>query len=102
MIRLLRVPPEEVRTSTGAPLPHKPAANTNNPEQARAIQGTLFLAFEEFEQDGVELAANALVMKYIRAAHAMVPHLFYYLAPERQFGAIYFFLVAHATPDQIE
>jgi hypothetical protein len=101
MISILQIDPVDVRAANATALRTILRDVATNPEQARALQGSLILGFESFEREGVELTMDPLVMAYVRAAHAAVPHLFYFLAPEAPFGAVYFFLVSNASPDEL-
>jgi len=102
MIRILQIEVDDVRAADATDLQRVLQEVASNPTQARALQGSIVLGFEPFEVEGVPLTADPVVMAYVRAAHAAVPHLFYFLAPEEELGAVLFFIVANASPGEIQ
>ncbi len=57
-------------------------------ETARELRATVFIAFPECEVDGIRLWDDRRVRVFLRALHAGVPHLFYFLDSSADFGAI--------------
>ena len=60
--------------------------------EARELQGTIFLAFPELERPDVYLFSDERIVAYLQLAHEAIPHLFYYLAPSPDAGALMGFL----------
>jgi hypothetical protein len=71
-------------------------------EEARELRGTVFLAFPDFEVEGVELYQDSAVRAYLRAIHDAIPHLFYFLSPEIMVGSVEAFLWAYLTEEEFD
>jgi hypothetical protein len=66
-----------------------------SPEQARMLQGCVALGFPGQEEKGEETWEDEAVRAWTRHLHAAVPHLFYYMDPSPELGAVKLFLRAH-------
>jgi hypothetical protein len=65
-----------------------------DPPAARQIQGTMAFVFPDNERNGEPVWLDPEVRAWVRKAHERIPHLLYYLAPELDFGALFFAVAA--------
>ena len=88
MIRQLAIPAKFVKNRDITGLTNLFRDQPLTGAQARELRGTVFIAFPELEVEGVEIYDNPSVRSYLRSAHDAIPHLFYFLTPERMAGSI--------------
>lgn len=71
-----------------------------NSEQVRQVQGTLMLAFPDFEDAEVVFLVPE-VKSFLRKAHQQVKHLWYYLVPDPEYSNLLMFMAVHAPEEQV-
>lgn len=87
MLRELDIPPDWVAESKLGPLPNWLGPSLTA-EEARELQGTIFLMFPKLEVDGVSIFDVPGVIEWLRLVHGRIPHLVYFLEPSQGSGAL--------------
>lgn len=100
MIRSMEISSESVYRCDTSQIERVLRELEDSPEYVRTVQGTIVIVFPDFEQSEV-VFLDPEVKSFIRRAHERVKHLFYYLCPKPEAGALLAFLAVNAPEDDV-
>lgn len=98
MIRLMEVPAESLDTCDTSNVERLLRELEKTPEYVRALRGWLMLSFDVVAP---VVCLEPRVKAFLRAVHERVPHLWYYLVPDPDYGNLQLFFCAFGSPETV-
>jgi hypothetical protein len=98
MIRLIDIPKESLDSCDTSILERVLRDLEKAPESVRALRGWLMLGFDVVAPVA---CLEPRVKAFLRAVHERIPHLWYYLVPDPDFGNLMMFFAVFGSPGTV-